>query len=148
MHGGVIDNVFGPQTKNSDQVYVLSLPSFQWFRANYKPISPRTGHTCHATASGQMIMIGGEDPRYLGPDFGVLDNKAPFDPWPQGFGVFDMTALRFKDSYQAKAGAYETPDIIKNYHRIEFVQRFDFRYFFFSRLLVAINIHRPGHLRL
>ena len=80
-----------------------------------------------------MIMIGGEDPTFFRSDFNS-DNKASFDPWPQGIGVFDMTALGFKDSYQAKAGAYKTPEIIKNYHSIEFVHRFDFRYFIVSHV--------------
>ena len=115
MHGGVINNVFGSQASNSDQVYILSLPSFRWFRANYTSAYSRGGHTCHVTKS-QMIMIGGEDPthcsRFLG-DGDAID--APADPWLQGIGVFDMNALRFKDSYQADARAYETSDVIKNY---------------------------------
>lgn len=122
IHGGAINGILGPQTANSDQVYVLSLPSFQWFRASYTSVNPRVGHTCQATASGQMIIIGGVDPTYSHRYVGEADaSNFPPDPWPQGVGVFDMTALKFKDSYQAKAGAYQTPDIIKNYHSIEFV---------------------------
>lgn len=120
IHGGVINGILGPQAANSDQVYVLSLPSFQWFRASYTSVNPRGGHTCQATNSGQMIIIGGVDPTYSRDFLGDGDAlNAPPDPWPQGIGVFDMTALKFKDSYQAKAGAYQTPDIIKNYHSID-----------------------------
>lgn len=69
-----------------------------------------------------MIMIGGSDPRYSRDFVEDIDyHNAPSDPWPQGIGVFDMTALKFKDSYQAKAGPYGTPDIIKNYHSVKFV---------------------------
>lgn len=51
-----------------------------------------------------MIIIGGTN-HFMSHDR---------DPWPQGIGVFDMTALNFKDSYQANAGPYKTPNIIKN----------------------------------
>ena len=117
MHGGVINNVLGLQASNSDQVYILSLPSFRWFRANYTSAHSRGGHTCHIKNS-QMIMIGGQDPTYSQSWLGDVDSQhSPADPWLQGIGVFDMNALRFKDSYQAKAGAYETPDFIKSYYR-------------------------------
>lgn len=122
MHGGVISNVLGPKTANSDQVYVLSLPSFRWFRASYTPINPRGGHTCHATNSSQMILIGGSDPTYSHSFLGDGDSyNAPSDPWPHGIGVLDMTTLKFKDSFQAQAGPYETPEVIKIYHNTEFV---------------------------
>lgn len=124
IHGGAINHIYGPETANSDQVYILSLPSFQRFRASYTPVNSRGGHTCQATNSSQMIMIGGLDPKYSRKSLGDNDSD-PLDPWSQGIGVFDMTALKFKDSYQANVGAYKTPDIIKKYHSIEFVHRFD-----------------------
>ena len=58
-------------------------------------------------------MIGGQNPAY----WNLLDNEKFADPWLQGIGVFDIKSLRFKDSYQAKANAYETPDFIKQYYR-------------------------------
>ena len=115
VHGGVIDNVdvLNPQSSiqasNSDQMYILSLPSFRWFLGANTSIDSRSFHTCHATNSSQMIMIGGTDPTYL----------KKKDPWPQGIGVFDMTALKFKDSYEAKAGPYKTPDVVKRYYNTE-----------------------------
>ena len=105
MHGGVINNVLGSQATNSDQVYVLSLPSFRWFRANYTAAHSRGGHTCHIKNS-QMIMIGGQDPTSCVNWLGDVDGQQlPAEPWLQGIGVFDMNALRFQDSYQAKARA-------------------------------------------
>lgn len=122
LHGGVVNNVLGSQATNSDQVYILSLPSFRWFRANYAPTYSRGGHTCHATNSSQIVMIGGQDPTHCSKFLGDGDStQAPADPWSQGIGVFDMTTLRFKDSYQAKAKAYETPDVIKKYYSAEYV---------------------------
>lgn len=103
--------MFGSQASDSDQVYVLSLPSFRWFHANYTSAHSRAGHTCHITNS-QIIMIGGEDPAH----WDESDSKTLADPWLQGIGVFDIKSLRFKNSYQAKANAYETPDFIKKYY--------------------------------
>lgn len=133
IHGGVINNVLGPQTANSDQVYILSLPSFRWFRANYTSANPRGGHTCHATNSSQMILIGGSDPTHSTSFLGDGDvQNAPSDPWTQGIGVFDMTALTFKASYQAKAAPYKTPDPIKIYLSLESVAPFSISSFFLS----------------
>ena len=114
--------MLGSQAINSDQVYILSLPSFRWFRANYTSAHSRGGHTCHATDSGQIVMIGGQDPFYARTFFSDGDSttpQQPADPWNQGIGVFDITTLSFKNSYQAKAKAYETPDVIKKYYNIE-----------------------------
>ena len=122
IHGGVVDYQPGPDTANSDQMYILSIPAFRWFSAKYTPSIPRGGHTCHGTNTNQMILIGGVDPRnetfelesaYYGDD--------PKDSWAQGIGVFDMTALKFKDSYQAKARAYQPAEIIREYYTVEFV---------------------------
>lgn len=38
------------------------------------------------------------------------------DPWPYGLGIFDMTDLEWKDGYDADAGDYETPEIIRNWY--------------------------------
>lgn len=62
-------------------------------------------------------MIGGTNPLYstkfLGDGVGAGE---PRDPWNQGIAVFDMTALKFKDSYEAQAGPYESPDAIQQYY--------------------------------
>ena len=36
------------------------------------------------------------------------------DPWAQGIGVFDMSDFQWKDSYNANAAHYVTPDIVKS----------------------------------
>ncbi|MCJ1426962.1 hypothetical protein MMC29_004865 [Sticta canariensis] len=108
LHGGFVNNAYDAQAPTSSQIYILSIPSFRWFQANYTSTDSRAGHTCHIK-NNQIIMIGGQNPAYW--------NKLNEDPWLQGIGVFDMKSLRFKDSYQAKADAYETPDFIKQYYR-------------------------------
>lgn len=69
-----------------------------------------------------MILIGGVDPRNQ--TFELEDGdygNDPKDPWAQGIGVFDMTALEFKASYQAKAEAYQPAEAIREYYKFEFV---------------------------
>ncbi|MCJ1424672.1 hypothetical protein MMC29_002560, partial [Sticta canariensis] len=112
IHGGFVNNVFDAPASNSDQVYILSIPSFRWFQANYTSTDSRAGHTCHIKNS-QIIMIGGQNPTY----WNQPEKEKSADRWLQGIGVFDIKSLRFKDSYQAKATAYRTPDFIKQYHR-------------------------------
>jgi len=65
-----------------------------------------------------MIIIGGLNPtqyqnkiqdRWSG-------NTATADPWTLGIGVFDMKTLEWKDSYDARAVAYEPPDKVKQYY--------------------------------
>ncbi len=41
----------------------------------------------------------------------------PPDPWPQGIGIFDMTAMEWKEGYDADAAPYMTPDVVKAYYQ-------------------------------
>ena len=62
-----------------------------------------------------MVVIGGLDPT-VG-DVDPWTWNSPPDPWPQGIGVFDLTALQWKDSYEAKAPHYSAPDIVTQYYQ-------------------------------
>lgn len=74
-------------------------------------------HTCHATKTRQMIMIGGTNPLFSSSYYvdGDLGGE-PQDPWDQGIGIFDMTSLQFKESYQARTDPYEPPYVIRQYY--------------------------------
>lgn len=114
-HG--VDYRVGPKAENSDQVYILSIPAFQWFQANYPPAHSRAIHTCHSTKTNQMIIIGGVDPTHDITWVGDADwEDEPRDPWAEGIGVFDMTALKFKDSYEANTKPYEPPEMIQSFY--------------------------------
>ena len=43
-------------------------------------------------------------------------NSIP-DPWPQGLGVFDLTAMEWKEEYDPAAAPYVTPDPVKAYYQ-------------------------------
>ena len=119
IHGGIVNYTWGSEGSKFDEVHVLSLPAFRWFRANYTSTSPREAHTCHATKTRQMIMLGGTNPLYSDAPGG--DSGRPRDPWDQGIAVFDMTALKFKDSYQSNADPYEPPYAIQQYYNKRWV---------------------------
>lgn len=69
-------------------VYVLSLPSFHWEKQNYSPVFGRSRHTCSLAGSRQMIVVGGQ--------IATADSRLAVDPWPQGIGVFDLSAMQCK----------------------------------------------------
>ena len=63
-----------------DELFVLSLPSFHWFRADYQAIQPRHGLTCEHIGRGQVLTIGGVDTTQVGPDSlydGVFNTRDP-----------------------------------------------------------------------
>jgi hypothetical protein len=59
-----------------------------------------------------MIVVGGVCVRTdsLG-DFGVQGGSP--DPWEQGLGIFDLTELAWKSSYDPNAAPYTTPVAVK-----------------------------------
>ncbi|KAF6823127.1 kelch repeat protein [Colletotrichum musicola] len=78
-----------------DDVSILSLPGFVWKGANSqaKAGTGRAFMSCVRAGNRQMIVVGG-------------DSRRAIDTFPKGLGVFDMTDLIWKDSYDA--GAAET----------------------------------------
>ncbi|CAI0644745.1 unnamed protein product [Colletotrichum noveboracense] len=100
----------GKSIRNAtDDVYVLSLPSFVFFKANDSQSTRRLEQACVATGR-QMISVGGTDGRAWPSS---LTDK---DPWPQGIGIFDMMEMRWSDQYNASADPYESPDVVKNWY--------------------------------
>ena len=63
-----------------------------------------------------MIVSGGLDPT-MPSGLDPWNWNTTADPWPQCIGVFDMTELRWKSSYEAKAPPYTSSDIIKQYYQ-------------------------------
>jgi hypothetical protein len=83
--------------------YVLSLPGFVWFKANHTSAVPRAWTRCVALGDSQMIVVGG----YTDP--------SP-DPWSQGLGVFDLSSMSPRTSYDPKAGPYDPPGVVKDWY--------------------------------
>ncbi|KAK4239396.1 hypothetical protein C8A03DRAFT_43003 [Achaetomium macrosporum] len=73
--------------------YILSLPGFVWITAPDSPTGARRTPACVSVGNRQLLMIGGTA-------VGGWENK---DTAPQGLALFDMTEMKWKDSYDANA---------------------------------------------
>ena len=94
-----------------DEVYILSLPAFTWFKANYTSVDPRIYHTCHVVGN-QMMSIGGLNPSFASLPEALNDT----DPFWEGIKVFDMTALQWTNYYNASAAPYTPSEPILQYY--------------------------------
>jgi hypothetical protein len=86
---------------NSDNVYVLSVPSFKWKKVyNGTTTIGRRGHRCHKISDNRMMVVGGVAP---GPGC-VVD---------QFVRVFNLNTLVFEDDYNPeKQDKYKVPGVI------------------------------------
>jgi hypothetical protein len=96
-------------------VFVLSMPAFKWFKTDAPSESRRANHFCQVIGQGQMLVIGGRDPSHdPSLDNSFWPNDA--DPWTRGLNIFDMTALKWTNRYNASAKNYEQPAMVKQYY--------------------------------
>ncbi|CAG9989378.1 unnamed protein product [Clonostachys byssicola] len=102
MYGGSNDD----DGRNIGDVWVLSLPGFQWFQQT-TTLQRRRRHACAVAGKSQMIAVGG------GLSAKMYDQE---DPWPNAINVFDMNTLQWKDKYDADAPDYDSPEVIKNWY--------------------------------
>lgn len=95
-----------------DEVYILSLPSFVWFKANYTSSDPREGHTCHVVGNRQMLSIGGLNPSAASHTAAINET----DPFWEGMKVFDLTAMQWTNYFNATAAPYLAPSVVAAYY--------------------------------
>lgn len=95
-------------------VYVLSIPGFVWFKASHASAPARWGHTCNNLKGNQLISIGGIDNPET--DWNIWGEVALPDPYPQGIGIFDMTEMKWQSSYIADAPAYQSPKPVRDWY--------------------------------
>lgn len=99
-----------------DEVFVLSLPSFHWFKADYNSEHPRHGLTCEHVGGGQVLTIGGLDTSLVGTAAGYEGPFSTVDPFEQGLAVFDLNTLSFTDSYTANRSDYNMSTLVQEYY--------------------------------
>ncbi|KAK3402249.1 hypothetical protein B0T20DRAFT_370472, partial [Sordaria brevicollis] len=98
-----------------DDLYVLSLPGFVWFQAPERSVESRANAACAVIGNHQMLVVGGQD----------LSSGLPETYWqigdrfPQGLGIFNMTALSWvKDyTYHADAQPYKSHQVVEDWYR-------------------------------
>jgi hypothetical protein len=104
-----------PAAVQFDEIYILSLPAFRWFRAPYEARHARHRHTCHIVGRRHLLSIGGLDPTKTTFQHGVVEDTP--DPFPQGLGLFDITRLNWTTYYNASAAAYEQGAPVAEFYR-------------------------------
>ncbi|KAK4446547.1 hypothetical protein QBC34DRAFT_149052 [Podospora aff. communis PSN243] len=108
MYGGITTDSY----KSTDEVYVLSLPGFVFFKVTAPGFSTkRADHTCVFTGRRQLLSVGGIDT-----DVKFPDNFLDPDPWANGLGVFDLTDLIWRDRYDAEAAPYQSPAVVREWY--------------------------------
>ncbi|KAL8997794.1 MAG: hypothetical protein Q9169_003043 [Polycauliona sp. 2 TL-2023] len=120
LYGGTSGHL-GPEGVPYDEIYLLTLPAFYWFKIQYPPRNPRGGHTCNAVGESQILSIGGYDANatvYIDATFDHVRESMfnSTDPFAQGLGVFNMTSLVWEDHYTANAPAYAQSEPIKLFY--------------------------------
>ncbi|KAL8727103.1 MAG: hypothetical protein Q9166_006290 [cf. Caloplaca sp. 2 TL-2023] len=121
LYGG--DNShLGSDAVPYDEIFILTLPAFRWFKKDFPPQHPRGGHTCNAVGGSQIISIGGFDANskiFLGSydDIRASTFNSSTDPFAQGLGIFNMTSLTWADHYTANAPPYEQSDLVRTFYR-------------------------------
>lgn len=92
----------GPKDPPSDDVYILSVPSFTWIKAyTGEQGHGRSGHKCVKVYPDQMFVLGGIniDPIHC-VDGGIIQ-------------VFNLNSLRFQDTYNPEHWSpYEVPALV------------------------------------
>ena len=91
-----------------DEVYVLFLPSFVWFKANYTSSDPRIQYTCNIVGKRQMLSIGGLNPSAASLSAAYNDT----DPYWEGMKVFDLTNMQWTNYFNANAAPYVAPSAV------------------------------------
>ncbi|KAI9845171.1 MAG: hypothetical protein M1837_005056 [Sclerophora amabilis] len=101
--------ISGGQTgddSGADDVYILSVPSFTWFKAYSGKEIPRIYHTCELVQDQQMAVIGGYNATTL-----------PRSMCAQEMGgdlrFFDLNTLKWAD-YNPKGIKYQVPQPVYN----------------------------------
>jgi len=115
MYAGCNGNL-GTAAIPYDEVYVLSLPSFNWFKADYLAANPRHALTCESVGGGQIVTIGGLNTTTNGPDDLYKDVFNTADQFTQGLAIFDLNTMAWKNSYSSKQTSYTPSSAVETYY--------------------------------
>ncbi|KAL0466187.1 hypothetical protein QR685DRAFT_547812 [Neurospora intermedia] len=100
-------------TESYDDLYVLSLPGFVWFRVDDRSNGVHSHGTCAVVGNRQLLVIGGQNEKDGWP--AIWQSK---DPLPLGLGIFDMTTMAWKSngSYDAETAEYRPAEVIEKWY--------------------------------
>jgi len=101
LYGGKVANPSGSASafRSLGEVWVLSLPAFQWIRSGKEESVTRVGHTCHVVNERYLVSYGG-----LG--------STPCDKYG-GLQVYDMNEMQWT-TQMVSGTRYEVPETVYN----------------------------------
>lgn len=113
VYGGstnsTLDDTLPTDTGYTD-VYVLSFPSFTWFKTNAASDTRRSNHFCQILSNSNMLVVGGRNPAD-----DIAGGFGGTDPWTRGMNVFDMVSWTWTSAYDHTA-VYTRPQAIQQYY--------------------------------
>ncbi|KAK8209585.1 hypothetical protein IWZ01DRAFT_323890 [Phyllosticta capitalensis] len=110
MYGGWGGTLGEEQATPYDEIYILTLPAFEWVKVDYTPAQARLAHSCEAVGGSQILVIGGLDGSTSDVTYNGTFNDR--DPNEQGLAVFNMTSLDWETKYTADSPAYVQSDLV------------------------------------
>ncbi|KAL8953759.1 MAG: hypothetical protein Q9222_000376 [Ikaeria aurantiellina] len=110
IYGGYGGNL-GAGAEQYDEIWVLTLPAFEWVQVDAPHGYGRIGHTCHVVGNSQLLSIGGADAAQSDP-------WSTVDPAFQGLGTFDLNGWNWTQSYNANAAPYRRAAALRNFYDI------------------------------
>ena len=88
-----------------DDVYILSLPSFEWISA-YSGSDEREAHTCHVVGNRMMVTIGGHKAKAGVP--------GPCDWEPNGMALLEMVNMNWTSIFNPGSEKYNISSLISS----------------------------------
>jgi hypothetical protein len=86
-----------------DDIWVLSLPAFRWFKIDAES-TERMDHRC-ARAGEHMITVGGDqNPRW-----------ETVDELERGIGIFNLRKLEWQTRFE-EGTEYDAPDVVREWY--------------------------------
>lgn len=106
VYGGTYSGQSTGEPPQLEDVWVLSVPSFEWFNvyngtADAAAPGKREAHSCHAVAGRQMLVYGGRSKPQQNQ---TCDSTGVF--------AFDMVDLAWQTEFKPAAGAYQVPGVV------------------------------------
>ncbi|KAI4130502.1 MAG: hypothetical protein LQ338_001733 [Usnochroma carphineum] len=105
----------------SDDVWVLSIPSFRWISVNDTnnqerlsdgPAAGRNGHTCAMWRDSQLLVLGGIYPRPAATTVGSDRNVSVCDTVYSPIRLLDTSTYAWQTEYKPDFDAYKVPPVV------------------------------------
>jgi hypothetical protein len=91
-------------------IHILSLPGFVWKKVEAET-DPRGAMGCTVVGNRQMLTVGG-----VNLSLKFWDLWQTKDSFSQGLGIFDMSKLSWRGTYDVNAAAYESPETVQSWY--------------------------------